>query len=686
MTKEETKERVLKLRKEINRHRYLYHVLDRQEISDATLDSLNHELTKLEEQYPELKTPDSPSIRIAGKPLKGFKKVRHSMPMLSLNDAFSEKELIEWETRIKKLTSSRFEYFAETKIDGFAISLTYENRLLKTASTRGDGKLGEEVTENIKTIESIPLKLGDMEALIHEKEISNTLQRFPDLKKILSKLPRTIEIRGEVYMTKKSFEEINIQQKKRGLSLFANPRNIAAGSIRQLNPQIAASRKLNFLAYGITTDLGQKTHEEEHAIARMLGFKTAEPARISKSGQEIMKFWKEVLSKREKLPFLIDGVVVQVNERSIFSKIGVAGKAPRGALAFKFPGKETITTVENIIVQIGRTGVLTPVAKLRPTEVGGVMVSRATLHNLDEIRRLDVRVGDTVVIQRAGDVIPHIVRVLKNLRPRHTKIFNMPRAFCLQQVIRREGEVAHRIPHPEKCPLVIHEKIYHFVSRKAFDIDGLGPKIIDRLIEEALVTNAADLFRLGEGDIRPLERFAEKSAQNIIRAIQSKKEIELPKFIYALGILHVGEETAIDLANYFGSLEELKNVSLEDLKAVTNIGPVVAESIYHWFQNKQNQELIKNLATVGVKIKNPKLKIENPKLDGLSFVLTGGLRSMTRDEAKKRIRDLGGKISGSVSKKTSYVIIGSEPGPKLEKAKKLEVKIINEQEFLKTIG
>lgn len=679
-------ERIEKLRREINRHRYLYHVLNRQEISDAALDSLKHELAQLETKYPELIRPDSPTQRVAGKPLPGFKKVRHAVRMMSLNDAFSMEELRDWETRIKKLTPHEpLDYFAEIKIDGFAVSLLYENGVLVRGSTRGDGIIGEDITENLKTIESIPLRLHDAADFRHLPDVAQILKKFPRVKKAVAHIPRILEIRGEVYMAKKAFGAVNRAQEKKGLLPFANPRNIAAGSVRQLDPRITASRKLDFLAYDLVTDLGQTTHEEKHLIAKLFGFTTVEPAQRCLTIDQVDIFWKRVLAMREELPLLIDGIVVQINNSKIFERLGVVGKTPRGAIAFKFPAKEATTTVKNIIVQIGRTGVLTPVAILKPTEVEGVMVSRATLHNMDEIKRLNVRAGDTVIIRRAGDVIPDVVKTLSHLRPLHAKKFVMPKIFCGQKVIRKTGEVAHRIPHPETCALVRQEQFYHFVSKYAFDIQGLGPKIIDRLLDEHIVEDPADLFLLKEKDVAPLERFAEKSAENLVQAIQQKKEVELPRLIYALGIFHVGEETAIDLAQHFGRLEKLIHASLEELRAIPNIGPIVAQSIYEWFKEKQNREFLIKLLRVGVKPKPHKRSATDGKFKGQIFVLTGSLARMTRDEAKTRIRQRGGEISESISRKTSYAIAGDNPGSKLEHAKKLNVKVLTEKEFLKLL-
>ncbi len=678
-------QRIKELRKEINHHRYLYHVLNRQEISDAALDSLKHELAHLEEQYPHLITPDSPTQRVAGKPLPGFSKVRHEAPMLSLADAFSEIELIEWETRIKKLLPAgvHLDYFAELKVDGFAVSLVYEDGIFTTGSTRGDGMVGENITENLKTIESIPLQLRDYsEFQTKSGKHSRLSLEFP------ATMPARVEVRGEVYMTKNVFDEINREQQKRGLPLFANPRNIAAGSMRQLDPSVSASRKLNFLCWQLVTDLGQTTHEKEHLIARLLGFKTVAIAERCKNTVEVMRFWKRVLDERDRLPFLIDGIVVQVNSKKIFRELGVVGKTPRGAVAIKFPAEEATTIVEHIAVQIGRTGVLTPIAVLRPVSVAGVTISRATLHNLDEIGRLDVREGDTVVIRRAGDVIPDIVHVLPKLRPRNAKKFEMPKKFCGQKVVRMPGEVAHRIEHPEKCELVQRERLYHFVSKSAFDIPGLGPKIIDRLLDQGLIQDAADFFTLTQGDIQPLERFAEKSSSNLIAAIRHKKQIDLARFIYSLGILHVGEETAIDLAAHFGTLEALRSARQEELEQIPNIGPVVGKSIATWFRNAQNRDLLKKLAKISVHPRPYKKESRTGAalpLTGLTFVLTGTLPHLLRDQAKARIRELGGEISESVSKKTSFVVAGENPGSKLKKAQKLGVKILDEEKFLKLL-
>lgn len=708
--KQKIKERIEKLRDEINYHRYLYHVLDTQEISDAALDSLKHELARLEEAYPEFITPDSPTQRVGGAVLKGFKKVQHAVRMLSLQDVFSEEEFRAWEERISKVVPdfrkklSRDGYFAELKADGFAVSLEYEDGVFVRGSTRGDGVTGEDVTENLKTIESIPLRLTtDFESVWKiKKHILDLCERFPNIKRIFRALPRHIEVRGEVYMAKNAFEAVNREQKKQGLSLYANPRNIAAGSIRQLDPKVAASRKLDFLAYDLVTDIGQHTHEEEHVIAQLLGFKTISLARRCRDINGIMEFWNEVQKKREKLPLLIDGIVAQVNNGKLFEQLGVVGKAPRGAVAFKFPAEEATTVVEDIIVQVGRTGVLTPVAVLKPVQIGGVTVSRATLHNYDEIQRLGLKIGDTVVIERSGDVIPKVKEALPRLRPKDARAFHMPRRcpVCGSPVIHHGGEVAYRCSNT-RCSAIEKETIYHFVSKYAFDIKGLGPKIIDVLVDNALIRDAADIFLLKKEDLEILERFGEKSASNLIESIERARTVDLWRFLYALGILHVGEETARLLARYISDrrlrtsdtvkISEIaqlfQEASVDELEKLQDVGPVVGKSIHEWFYEKRNIHFLERLEKAGVRIKATRdtRHATRDTLRGLSFVFTGELSGMTRDEAKEKVRELGADVSESVSKKTRYVVVGENPGSKYDKAKKLGVKILDEKEFLKIL-
>lgn len=662
MTKTEAKKRIGKLKEAINYHRYLYHVENRQEISEAALDSLKHELYQLEQAYPELITADSPTQRVAGKPLDEFEKVEHEVPMLSIEDVFSEKELRDWEDYLKRLApGEKIDYFCEYKIDGFAVTLIYKNGILTKGATRGDGKVGEDVTQNLKTIESIPLALKP---------------GFPGKPGFAS----LVEVRGEVYMSKDDFDRLN-----KGLGgKYANPRNLAAGSIRQLDPKLAAARSLSFLAYDLVTDLGHKQHSQDHALLKTLGFKT-DKGKECKDLSCVIDFWRETAKKREALPFQIDGVVASVNDNALFKKLGVAGKSPRAIRAFKFSPKQATTKILDIKVHVGRTGAVTPVALLQPVEVGGVTISRATLHNKDEIERLGVKIGDTVIVERAGDVIPAVAKVLNALRTGKEKKFAFPRVCpkCGEKLVKPVGEVIWRCANPH-CPARKREFLYHFAAKKSFDIEGMGPKIIDRLIDENLIADAPDMFDLKEGDLAPLERFAEKSAKNLIESIQKSKKIPLSKFIYALGMRHVGEETAIDLAQYFSELKKVENASKEELQNIPDVGKKVAESIYEWFQSKRNRDFIKRLIDAGVEIQSPP-KI-GKKFAGKIFVLTGSLESTTRAEAKKKIRMLGGDPAESVSERTDYLVAGENPGSKLKRAQELKIKIISEKEFLKLVS
>ncbi|PIR89877.1 NAD-dependent DNA ligase LigA [bacterium (Candidatus Gribaldobacteria) CG07_land_8_20_14_0_80_33_18] len=690
MNKTETKQRIEKLKKLINYHRYLYHVLDRQEISEAALDSLKKELFDLEQKYPEFITPDSPTQRVAGKPLEKFEKKRHFQPMLSLNDAFSEQDMKNWLERNEKLLlpkeKEKIDFFCEPKLDGLAIELVYENGILKTGLTRGDGIIGEDVTQNLKTIEAIPLRLEEKENL-KRSEAEFIAKRSGAFK------VKEIVVRGEVIIRKAEFEKINKEQKKKNLPLYANPRNLAAGSIRQLNPKITASRKLDSNIYDLVSDLEQKTHQKKHQILQSLGFKTNNKyCRSCKNLKEVFEYHRFLEKNREKLPYEIDGIVVNINDNKIFEKLGIVGKSPRAAVAYKFPLKQATTVVLDIKVQVGRTGALTPVAILKPTEVGGVTISRATLHNEDEIKRLGLKIKDTVIVGRAGDVIPDIIKVLPELRIGKEKEFKMPDKcpFCGSKIIKSKGEVVSRCPNL-KCFGKQRRYFHHFVSKSVFDIAGLGPKIIDKLIEEGLTQDPSDLFKLKEGDLIPLERFAEKSAQNLINAIQSRKEITLPRLIYALGIRNVGEETAYDLAQQFSSLKNIRKAELKDLEKIKDIGPVVAKSIFKWFKDKRNLNFLEQLKKTGIKIKEQRTKNKEQKLRGKIFVLTGELETLTRDKAKEKIRLLGGEISETVSKDTDFVIAGppaqagKEPGSKFKKAKELGIKILSEKEFLKLL-
>ena len=686
--RKEIRNRIEKLKKEIDYHRYLYHVLDRQEISDSALDSLKHELANLEKQYPEFITPDSPTQRVGGDPLKKFTKVKHPEPMLSIEDIFNFQELKDWEDYMRdylfksglskfgsdKGSEGDFDYFCERKIDGVDIILTYKNGVLFNAATRGNGLIGEDVTQNIKTIEAIPLRL--------EKNIN-------------------IVVRGEIFLQKKDFQKLNREREKQGLSLYANPRNIAAGSVRQLDPKITARRPLDCYIFEIVTDLGQKTHQEVHQILNDLGFKTDRRTQICVDLREVESYYSEWQKKRPESSFDYDGVVVVLNSIALQRKLSFIGKSPRWMRAYKFPGQEVATKVEDIVIQVGRTGVLTPVAKLVPTRLMGSVVSRATLHNQDEIDRLDVRVGDTVIIEKAGDVIPAVIRVLKNLRSGKEKKFKMPTAcpLCQGEVRKKSGEVAYYCQN-KNCFAVQRRYLTHFASKKCFDIEGLGPKIVNKLLEAGLISDPADLFKLEKGDIIPLESsardsrvsiqgFAEKSADNLIKAITKSKRIDLPRFIQSLGIRHVGEQTAIDLAERFKNLEELTQAEENNFIAVNDIGPVVSRSLVDWFKNKKNQKFLEKLKKAGVQIYFiPPVKsgAGQLKAQGKRFVLTGSLKGMKRERAKEKIRSVGGRVSEAVSPKTDFVVVGEEPGSKYEEAKKLGVKIISEEEFLEMIG
>ncbi len=655
LSSQEIKQRIEKLAKQINELRYRYHVLDDPEVTDEIYDSLTQELIELEQHYPQFKLKNTPTERVGGVALDKFEKVTHKRRMLSLTDAFSFEEVVEWEIRLKKiLPDEHWNYFCELKFDGLAISLRYDGGELKVAATRGDGFIGENVTNNIRTIQSIPLELKE------KKEI---------------------EVRGETIMTKDVWKKLNQQQEKEGKTLYANTRNAAAGSIRQLDPKVTGERKLQYYAYDIVTEHGYKTHEEIHKKIKDLRFKISEYQRTCKNLDEVKKFYEEIRKVRESLPFGIDGIVVSVNQLDLFKRFGVVGKAPRGMVAFKFAPEQVTTVVENIGVNVGRTGKLTPVAYLRPVFVAGTTVSRATLHNEDEIRRLDVRIGDTVVIQRAGDVIPDVVRVLPKLRTGKEKKFAMPKncPVCKESV-QRTGVDYFCIN--DDCPTKNIRAMEHFVS--AFDIYTVGPKILRRFKEEGLISDVVDLFYLKTEDIQSLERFGEKSAENIVNSIQAHKKITLPKFIYSLGIPHVGEETAFDLAGRFGSIITLMNASKEEIEAIPNIGGVVAASVFDWFRKLSNKDLVQNLIKAGIKIET--VKIKTTPLTGKSIVVTGTLDTMSREEVKEVVRSAGGDWVGSVSKNTDYVVVGDSPGSKADKAEKLGIKILDEKEFLKLLG
>ena len=663
MTRKEAQERIEKLRGLITEYRHGRLTLDKPLISEEVEDSLKKELFDLEQEFPDLITPDSPTQRVGGKPLESFKKIKHPRPMLSLNDVFSYEDLKDWTERLGRLVKGVIKegFYAELKIDGLAIELIYKNGILESGSTRGDGLIGEDITLNLKTIEAIPLKLS-------------------------GKAPEELAVRGEVFINKKEFEKLNRELKKKDQKIYANPRNFAAGSLRQLNSKTTASRKLNSFAYSLVTDLGQKTHEEEHLILEKFGFQVNSHNKFVKNLDEVQEFRDYWGKNRDKLDYEIDGIVITVNDENVFGKLGVVGKSPRGAVAYKFSPKEATTKIKDITISVGRTGVLTPIAILEPVGVGGVIVSRATLHNEDEIGRLGIKIGDTVVVGRAGDVIPNVIKVLKELRTGKEKEFHMPKKcpVCGNLVKRKEGEAAFRCTN-KNCPAIKREAIYHFTGRNTMDIEGVGPKIIDSFMDAGLIKNAPDLYSLKKEDLMNLPRFAEKSAVNTIKAIQEKKNQSLDKFIFALGIRHVGEETAFDLAKKFGSIQKLADASLETLSKIPNIGLVVAKSVYDWFRNKYNQNLLNKFKKAGVKPKEFKITKAMTKFQGKTFVFTGSMETMTREDAQNKARSLGADVSSDISKNVDYVIAGYEPGSKYEKAKKLGVKIITEKEFLSMI-
>lgn len=662
MTESEAKKRIDKLTTEVNYHRYLYHVLDKPEISDGALDSLKRELEQLEKQFPKLKREDSPSHRVSGQPLDKFVKVKHSQKVLSLADAFSRLDIEDWRERNEKILEEKINgYYAELKLDGLTVVLTYQDGIFWRGATRGDGTVGEDVTNNLKTIESIPLSL-----------------RVPSG----MKLPKIVEVRGEVVMSTAVFDRLNKQQVKINQPVFANPRNAAAGSIRQLDPKIAKNRQLDCLAFELISDLGQTSHQEVHRLLNELGFKTYIGSRLCNNLDQVEDFLSHWVDRRKKLPYNTDGAVIVVNDIVQEKKLGHIGKAERWMLAYKFPAEQVTTKVLDIEIQVGRTGALTPVAILEPVAVAGTTVSRATLHNQDEINRLDVRIGDTVIIQKAGDIIPDIVEVLKKLRIGSEKKFIFPKKcpICESLVVRQDKEVAYYCSN-KKCYGQNIETVIHAVSKKGFNIEGLGDSIVKQLIDQGLVASSVDVFSLKIGDLEPLEGFANKKSQKLIEAINKAKDVNLANFIYALGIRHVGEETAIILAEHYGSLAKFRRADLDNLLAIYDIGPEMAQSIVSWL--KDNQKLLDNFLSSGVKVKNSEVKSQ--ALSGKTFLFTGSL-SIDRDEAKELVRRQGAKVVSSVSSQLDYLVLGDNPGSKLDKAKKYKnIKIIEENEFFKLI-
>lgn len=671
MNKAKAKERILKLRDLINDYRYHYHVLDESLISEEAADSLKHELAELEKQYPDLITKDSPTQRVAGAVLEKFQSVTHSKPMLSINDVFSIEEVKAWQDRIIKLlnTKEKVEYFIDIKMDGLAMALVYEDGQLIRGVTRGDGQTGEDVTTNIRTIESIPL----------------TLRKDKDYSYLLG--GRT-EVRGEVVMYKKDFEALNKQRQKDGLPLYANPRNTAAGTIRQLDPQMVAARKLHFRAYDlIREDRPLPTNSEVYKALKAIGFLRNSDTQTTSSLDEIAKFISTWEKKRTELPFNTDGLVIKVNDRSLFDKLGVAGKAPRGSIAFKYAAEQSTTKVKDIFISIGRTGSATPVAILEPVVIAGSLVQMATLHNDEIIKEKDIRIGDSVIVHKAGDIIPEIIEPLVKLRDGSEKIFKMPKNCpeCNTPLGKsKEEDIAWRCLNPN-CPSRVWKRIEHFASKTALDIEGLGEKNVLSLIEANLIADSADIYKLKASDIEKLDRFAAVSANNLATAIQAKKNPPLHRFIFGLGIRHVGEQTAVDLANNFKSLDSLQKATMEDLVNIDNIGETVAESIVEWFSRPENQDLLRKFKSLGVWPKE--VVSTSGKLSGQSFVITGGLESMGREEAAEKIRSQGGTFQSSVASTTTYLVVGSNVGEnKLKKARELGIKQISENDLIKLIN
>ncbi len=665
------------LREKIRHHEYRYYVLDDPEIADAEFDALMNELKRLEAEHPELVTPDSPTQRVGGKPREGFVKAKHSSPMLSLDNAYSEEELRDWERRVHELSgrnSKDLEYMCELKLDGMSLALVYSDGRLQRGITRGDGSVGEDVTANVRTVRSIPLVIAKDE-----------------LKK--AGIAADFEVRGEMLMPLAAFRKLNEERERQGLAVFANPRNFTAGTVRQLEPSITAQRRMDFFAYFLLKD-GQTFFDRQSKAMdamELAGFKVNPNRKLAKNLDEVWKFIQSWEAKREALPYEIDGIVIKVDRAAWQRELGFTGKAPRWAIAYKYAARGAVTQIEDILVQVGRTGKLTPVAALKPVPIGGTTVSRATLHNMDEIERLGVKIGDWVEVERGGDVIPKVVKVVEdtgpnNEHPRGNKQFVMPEhcPVCGGNVVRTPGEVDHRCVNAN-CPAKLQGTILHFASRHVMDIDGLGEALVNQLTERGLVKNVADLYKLTKDDLLQLERMGEKSAENVLAEIEASKKLPLERVIYGLGIRFVGERTAQFLAEHFGSLDAIMKASAEELEEVNEVGPRIAESIVEYFADEHNLILVSDLRKAGLTFTGRK-KEKGTKLTGKTFVLTGTLARHTRDEAKKMIEDAGGRVSGSVSKKTDYVVAGSDAGSKLDKARGLGVTVIGEAELEGLVG
>jgi DNA ligase (NAD+) len=662
-------QKVAALRKALHGHNYRYYVLDDPEISDAEYDRMMQELKQLEENYPQLASPDSPTARVGAPPLEKFDTVAHTVPMLSLDNGFSDEDILDFDRRVKRHLNSESHilYTAEPKLDGVAVELIYENGKLVTASTRGDGFTGEVITTNVKTIKAVPL-------------VMQTDKRFP--------MPSRLEIRGEVFIGLDAFRKLNAERVQQELPPFANPRNAAAGSLRQLDSKITATRPLEVFFYGIGSieDLVFESHWRLLKTLKNWGFRINPLIRSTIGIKEVLNYYRDLSERRHQLPYDIDGVVVKVDDMFLQQRLGATSRSPRWAIAYKFKAVQETTALEAIEIQVGRTGVLTPVARLKPVNVGGVMVSRATLHNEDEIEKKDIRIGDKVLVQRAGDVIPEIVKVIVSKRDGSEIQFKMPKncPVCASPVIRMAGEAATRCIN-SSCSAQLKERIKHFASKRAFDIDGLGDKLVDLLVNENLLSSFADIFRLKAETIENLERMGAKSAINLVNAIEQSKSIEFARFLYALGIRHAGEHVSALLADHFSDLATLMKSSREELEAIEGVGPIVADSVVNFFKQARNQRMIQQILERGVKLETTGAK-KTGKLRDKVFVLTGTLQGFTRSRAKELINAAGGKVTGSVSGNTDYLVTGESPGSKLNKAKELGVKIIDEAELKKVLG